>query len=126
MTEESFDKWKEEEATKYDSEHLLAFDEIERVNGKIDFKAGADAAYNLLTDYSREQELKELRSEIERLKGLIGIAHSEGYDDAVHNIEYDNNLEEAKMAVHCVGCGCAIAEGNDYCAECLCEDDSNY
>lgn len=26
----------------------------------------------------------------------------------------------------CNGCGCAIAEGNDYCAECWCEDDSDY
>lgn len=26
----------------------------------------------------------------------------------------------------CQGCGTAIAKGNDYCGECLCEDDSDY
>lgn len=26
----------------------------------------------------------------------------------------------------CQGCGCSVAAGNDYCGECLCEDDSDY
>jgi hypothetical protein len=29
-----------------------------------------------------------------------------------------------KKSVQCEGCGAAIAEGNTYCGECLCEDDS--
>jgi hypothetical protein len=32
-----------------------------------------------------------------------------------------------KETVHrCSGCGARIAKGNDYCGECLCEDDSDY
>lgn len=27
---------------------------------------------------------------------------------------------------HCQGCGSRIAVGNDFCRECLCEDDSDY
>lgn len=26
----------------------------------------------------------------------------------------------------CKDCGCKIAEGNEYCGECMCEDDSGY
>lgn len=29
-----------------------------------------------------------------------------------------------KSINRCLDCGCAIAEGNNYCGECLCEDDS--
>lgn len=37
----------------------------------------------------------------------------------------DSNIIIArKRSVQCEGCGAAIAEGNTYCGECLCEDDS--
>lgn len=37
----------------------------------------------------------------------------------------DSNIIIArKRSVQCEGCGATIAEGNTYCGECLCEDDS--
>lgn len=36
------------------------------------------------------------------------------------------NSERRYNRNRCAGCGCAIAEGNDYCGECLCEDDSDF
>lgn len=37
----------------------------------------------------------------------------------------DSNIVIArKKTVQCEGCGASIAEGNTYCGECLCEDDS--
>ena|SRR5258708_1196156 len=31
-----------------------------------------------------------------------------------------------KEVTRCKECGCKIADGNNYCGECLCEDDSDY
>ena len=37
----------------------------------------------------------------------------------------DSNIIIArKRSVQCEGCGATISEGNTYCGECLCEDDS--
>lgn len=39
----------------------------------------------------------------------------------------DSNIIVVKTKkVQCEGCGSLIAEGNTYCGECLCEDDSGY
>lgn len=39
----------------------------------------------------------------------------------------DSNIKNIVIKkVQCAGCGSLIAEGNNYCGECLCEDDSDY
>lgn len=38
----------------------------------------------------------------------------------------DDIVIEKRRTVQCEGCGSNIAEGNTYCGECLCEDDSGY
>lgn len=36
----------------------------------------------------------------------------------------DNDLQEPKVeSAQCIECGSRVAKGNDYCGECLCEDD---
>lgn len=37
-----------------------------------------------------------------------------------------NIIVVPRKKIQCEGCGSLIAEGNSYCGECLCEDDSNY
>jgi len=59
MNRQDFEAWVERSAKKYESEQLLEFEEWELINSKIDFKAGADAAFNLLSKEISEKD-KEL------------------------------------------------------------------
>lgn len=38
----------------------------------------------------------------------------------------DSDIVKQYVAATCKSCGSAIAQGNEYCGECLCEDDSDY
>jgi hypothetical protein len=44
-----------------------------------------------------KSEVEELKKEIERLKELVELAHSEGYDDATHHVEYSTSLKDFKI-----------------------------
>lgn len=65
-------------------------------------------------------------------KGGIEVA-SFGGEDTIKDIlkrtvdwihRTNPGKEKPVEKVHrCMGCGSAIAKGNDYCGECLCEDD---
>lgn len=52
----------------------------------------------------------------------------EEYRDKFASIKFpDSDIVVEKIKkVQCEGCGSLIAEGNTYCGECICEDDSNY
>jgi len=68
-------------------------------------------------------------------KGGVEIA-SFGGEDSIHDIflrtmEWINKKNpkgfvKQEKAHRCAGCGTPIAIGNDYCSECLCEDDCDY
>lgn len=39
----------------------------------------------------------------------------------------ESNIKPVKLEIsQCEQCGAAVAKGNSYCGECLCEDDSGY
>jgi hypothetical protein len=58
---------------------------------------------------------KILDNAIKRLEDLRKKFEGMSYPDS-------NILVVKRRSVQCEGCGAAIAEGNTYCGECLCED----
>lgn len=95
------------------SERVFRFNERQdsRREGFVDGYTAALNSSNPGQQDQKDKEIAELRdaiksrgiiqeedkAEIERLKVLIEKAHSEGYEDAVHHVEYSKSLREFKI-----------------------------
>lgn len=62
---------------------------------------------------------KTIASILERTMQWVKEKNPDGYKKPKEKKTY-------KKLHTCHGCGCEIAEGNDYCGECMCEDYSDY
>ena len=95
MTREDFDKWVKEEAEKFTNPAGRKYSTSPILYLDKGFKAGADAAYNLLSDYSGE--IKELHSIVENLKLQVSERQDrlDGVDKRNYELlEYAESLRE--------------------------------
>lgn len=96
---------------------------VNYLRGQITEAKGTVAKWTRIQDVHR-QEGRE--GQAEGTKKLLNKAIARLYEIQMKfdgmSFPDSNIVVIKKKSVQCEGCGAAIAEGNTYCGECLCED----
>jgi uncharacterized protein YeaO (DUF488 family) len=98
---------------------------VNHLRGLITKAKGDVAKWSNIED-SYRRELKHSQADSANKCLQKALARLDELRIKFDNMKFpDSNIVVVKKAsVQCEGCGAAIAVGNTYCGECLCEDDS--